>query len=486
MSQAIQDAGVAGSSQPDLGGDISANEVWEANLHCRYKAYLRLLGQHGLKCDYETMCRQLRANVEHLASEKLLVQHARGEVLVNVTLTRPLLAQAKPIILDAHLPTPLGLLHFDGLKKVAGASRLGGFHYMPLLFHGGPKAHKEQKAVLELCGLFLPELQGRMPSKGGVYCGKECRLATVRLSTDPGKLRRQVEDVGRLRSSGQPPPLILNDHCQVCEFRHRCRQQAIEQGNPSLLGGIGEKEIKAYARKGILTLTQLAQTFRPRRKGKRAERSKRRYHALQAMALRDKTVFVLGTPTLPVSPVKVYLDVEGDPDEGYIYLIGILVCDGVSEQSHSFWADSKDQEIVIVQQFLQELGRYDEYQVFCYGGYDKAFLKKMRPKVTGKKRLDKVLGSLTNVLSVIYDHIYFPCYTNGLKDVAACLGYSWTDEAASGIQSIVWRKRWDEAHDEAWKQRLVTYNLEDCHALRRVAEFLYVVAARTAPPASRR
>ena len=444
MDRADQNTGIAGPPQPDLGGDISANEIWEANLHCRYKAYLRLLGQHGTKCDHERMCQQMRVNAEHSASEKLLAQNSREEIQVNVTLTRPLLTQAKPLILDAYLATPLGLLHFDGLKKVDGVSRLGCFHYMPILFHGGSKPRKEQKAVLELCGLFLSDLQGRMPTKGGVYCGRECRLATVRLSADPTKIRRMVEDVGRLRSSGQPPPLILNDHCQVCEFRHRCRQQAVAQGNPSLLGGIGEKEIKAYARKGILTLTQLAQTFRPRRKGKRAERSKRRYHALQAMALRDKTVFVLGTPTLPVSPVKVYLDVEGDPDEGYIYLIGILVCDGESEQSHSFWADSKDQEIVILQQFLQELSRYDEYQVFCYGGYDKAFLKRMRPKVTGKKRLDKVLGSLTNVLAVVYDHIYFPCYTNGLKDVAACLGYSWTDEAASGIQSIVWRKRWDE------------------------------------------
>ena len=274
----------------------------------------------------------------------------------------------------------------------------------------------------------------------------------------------------------------MNDHCQVCEFRLRCRQQASEQGNLSLLGTIGEKEIKAYARKGILTLTQLAQTFRPRRKGKRVERSKRRYHALQAMALRDKTVFMLGTPTLPTSPVKIYLDVEGDPDEGYIYLIGVLVCDGESEQSYSFWADSKDHETVILQQFLQVLAPYDECHIFCYGGYDKAFLRKMRPKVKGKKLLDQVLERLTNVLSVVYDHIYFPSYTNGLKDVAACLGYSWTDEAASGIQSIVWRKRWDGMHDEAWKQRLVTYNLEDCHALKRVVEFVYSVIGRAALP----
>ena len=88
MNRAIQDTGVVGSPQPDLGDDVSANEVWEANLHCRYKAYLRLSGQHGTKCDYESMCHQLRANVERVASEKLLAQNTMGEVLANVTLTR--------------------------------------------------------------------------------------------------------------------------------------------------------------------------------------------------------------------------------------------------------------------------------------------------------------------------------------------------------------------------------------------------------------
>ena len=125
------------------------------------------------------------------------------------------------------------------------------------------------------------------------------------------------------------------------------------------------------------------------------------------------------------------------------------------------------------------MSRYDEFRVFCYGSYDKAFLKKMRSKVTGKKRLDRVLERLTNVLSVVYEHIYFPCYTNGLKDVAACLGFAWSDKAASGIQSIVWRNKWQATQDDAWKQCLVTYNLEDCHALRRVAQFIDTLAVRS-------
>ena len=90
-------------------------------------------------------------------------------------------------------------------------------------------------------------------------------------------------------TSGLLPRLLLNDHCPVCEFRQRCHDQAVREDNLSLLRGLGEKEVNGYARKGILTLTQLAHTFRPRRKGKRAKgRTNPRYHALQALAIRDK------------------------------------------------------------------------------------------------------------------------------------------------------------------------------------------------------
>jgi len=340
MSRAIQDTKDVVPDHLNQGGDLYVNEVFEASLHCKYKAYLRLKAQKGTKCEYESMCDTARANAKRIALEKLLAPGGAKDPPTHVILTGSLLRQSEPLVFDTDLPIGLGLLHFDGLKKIDGPSNLGDFHYIPLLFSGGSKPRKEQKGLLELASLYLSDLQGKMPNKGCVFCGNESRLATMRLSPDRSKVRHQFEDLEQLRTSSEPPPLILNDHCQVCEFRQQCRQQAVDQGNLSLLG-IGQKEIKTYARKGILNLTQLAHTFRPRRKGKRVERSKRRYHALQAMALRDKTVFVLGTPSLPKKPVQVYLDLEGDPDEGYIYLIGMVVCDGGSEHSYSFWADSK-------------------------------------------------------------------------------------------------------------------------------------------------
>src|SRR5262249_28097257 len=149
---------------------------------------------------------------------------------------------------------------------------------------------------------------------------------------------RLWEDISLMAHSAAPPKLVLNDHCQVCEFRQCCYDQAVQEDSLSLLRGMKEKEVKSYARKGILTITQLVHTFRPKRRRKRSPpRNNHRYHALQALAIRDRRVYLLGTPQLSDAPVRIYLDIEGNPEEQFDYLIGMIVCDGDTEQRFSFW-----------------------------------------------------------------------------------------------------------------------------------------------------
>ncbi len=62
----------------------------------------------------------------------------------------------------------------DGLKKVDGPSKLGDFHYVPVLFHGGGSVRKEQRLLLDVCGLLLSRTQGRSPDYGIVWHGREC------------------------------------------------------------------------------------------------------------------------------------------------------------------------------------------------------------------------------------------------------------------------------------------------------------------------
>src|SRR5262245_60311944 len=314
------------------------------------------------------------------------------DVVRTVALTPSLLRSGANFILDATLEDGLVSLHFDGLKRIPGPSDLGDFHYIPLLIYEAQKVRKEQRILLELYALLLARLQGRAPTTGIVWCGSDCRVTKVRLNRGVRKAESLLAEVKRIHGAEAPPRLILNDHCRFCEFRQRCLHQAVQEDNISLLRGMGEKEVRRYARKGILTVTQLAHTFRPRRRGKRAApRAHQHYHALQALAIRDKKVYVFGTPQLPISPVHIYLDVEGCPDEGYDYLIGMIVAESGAEQRYSFWADDRDQQDRICEQFLEVVARYDDILVFCYGSYEKAFLKRMRKRVKRKKEVDRVL-----------------------------------------------------------------------------------------------
>lgn len=408
------------------------NSVLEAYLHCTLKGYLKLTGQPGDPLPYDELLARRRETVRQTvtASQK----HQEYEVRPSRSLSISDLKVGDGFILDVIIEYAALSLHFDALKRIAGKSKLGKFHYIPVLFCGSRQIRRVQKLLLTVLGAVLGSLQGKRPSVGLVMFGKECRTRKVQLDRQYREAGAVIQSLIQMSESSVRPPLILNDHCDICEFRRTCQREATKIDSLSLLRGIQPKEIKRYARRGIFTTSQLAHTFRPRRRGKRVEpKVPKREHALHAMAVRDRTIYVLGTPTLPTRPVKAYLDVEADPENNYVYLIGMVVCDSNGESTHSFWADNEAEERHIFGQFLQVLSRLKDFDLYCYGSYEKDFLKRIQNWAGDTAQLDGTITSLTNVLSVIYRHIYFPTWSNGLKDIGSCLGYSWQSPDASGI-----------------------------------------------------
>lgn len=311
-------------------------DVLESYLNCKYKGNLKLNSQQGTKSDYEILLTEIRAEVRLAAINWILTHHAGEEIPRNIPLTASALKQGASFLLDATLEDGLVSLHFDGLKKVAGPSELGDYHYVPMIFHEGHRIGGTHRLLLEVHGLLLSRIQGRTPAHGIIWHGPDCKATKVRMNPDLRTVERHLRELKETPLSGSQPRLILNDHCSVCEFRQRCQTQAVQEDNISLLRGIGEKEITAYARKGILTVTQLAHTFRPRRKPKRAvQYSKKRYHSLQVLAIRDKRIYVFGTPEITTSSVTIYLDVESTSQEGFVYLIGMIAVENGTEKRYS-------------------------------------------------------------------------------------------------------------------------------------------------------
>jgi hypothetical protein len=197
---------------------------------------------------------------------------------------------------------------------------------------------------------------------------------------------------------------------------------------------------------------------------------------LQALAIREKKVHVYGTPELPWKPVQVFFDAEGSEDSGFAYLLGVLVIESDNKTMHSFWADGPDHEVQVFDAFLDLLEGREDFVLFHYGSYERRLLKRMKKVVKRTKLVDRLLANATNVLSAIHTGVYFPTFSNGLKDIGRYLGCAWTAEDASGLQSLVWRTRWAQTRDQDWKDKLLTYNAEDCAALRKITEFVRAIA----------
>jgi predicted RecB family nuclease len=295
-------------------------DIIESYLNCKYKGHLKFTGESGTTSDYEAMTAAAKASSQDKAVARLVARFGEGDASRGTTVTAATLMRGAPLLADIDLEGEGLSLHCDALKRVDEASSLGDHHYLPVLHNHGDKVGRHQKLLLAVFGLALAQVQGLRPPMGLVAHGPEGRLGKVRLDAKLYKKAEQVlDELKRLQVGGEPTRLTLNSHCQVCEFRQQCRKKAEEADDISLLAGVGEKELKKYNRKGLFTLMQLAHTFRPRRKGKRAvQRVSRRYHALQALAIRDKRVYVFGTPELSNRPVTIYLDMEGLPDEGFV------------------------------------------------------------------------------------------------------------------------------------------------------------------------
>jgi len=118
--------------------------------------------------------------------------------------------------------------------------------------------------------------------------------------------------------------------------------------------------------------------------------------------------------------------------------------------------------------FLDILSAINRPVLIHYGSFETTFLKRMCERYGGPpadSAVAKAISTSVNILSLIFAQVYFPTYSNGLKEISTCLGYEWGDPSFSGLQSIVWRHDWESSGDPKVQEKLIAYNAEDCEAV---------------------
>ena len=194
---------------------------------------------------------------------------------------------------------------------------------------------------------------------------------------------------------------------------------------------------------------------------------------LKALAIKKNQIHVIGAPSLKLEGLPTFLDVEGMPDRDFYYLIGLRFESSGVSMERSFWADRSDGEREIWENCLVTLKSIENAQIVSYGAYEARFLKRMKERYVREpddvEFVDKLIKTSVNLVSHIFGRVYFPTYTNGLKEVARYLGFEWTWQHASGAAAPLLRRDWELSANERHKRELIDYNMSDCGATAKVA-----------------
>lgn len=452
---------------------IITPEVVVAYSQCPRKAFLLLrLEDQAISPEYMRLLEE-RARRNQIKYLNLIEQEHPGVSAGNTAD----LSSGKDVLIE--VPLKFGVLAADCamLTKVHRVSSFGSHSYEPTIIVGTHQISKQQKLALLFVGYVLGQLQNKLPATGAIV-GADGQAHKVVLESAYRTLMPMIETLRQWTGSSPstPPPVILNKHCPSCQFQKGCLEQAEKDENLSLLDRITPKKIRQYQKKGIFTVTQLSYLFNPRRSRKRRTKAPVSFNVeLQALALRTGKIYIQELPTLLRREVELFLDLEGIPDQNFHYLIGLLVNEQGNRSYHSFWANTLEDEQQIWAEAFKKINEYPEAPIYHYGSYEPRAIDGLAQKY--QTDCDILKNRLVNLNTCIYGKVYFPTRSNNLKELGKFVSASWTAPNASGLQSLVWRHRWEETGDSQYQEVLVTYNREDCEALWLLAEELSKIIA---------
>jgi len=440
------------------------NDIIVSNLYCNYKSYLKQTGQKGVICDYENYYLEQTKKIRTAYIRKITSTNRTFKYADNLSNEIPLNNYDFIIGWKYHradINIFLDVLESSINKGLKGLS--------PIVIFPTEKISTREKIIVA-CYYYLI-------TKSNLPLADYCRIIYgVNLKSTkihPVNYFKQAWDTISCLRTNKEQQVLLNQHCNVCEFQYFCKSKAKEKDCLSQFSGISKKEILKWNNTGIFSIHQLSYNYRPRKSRKENKLRPHRYE-LRALALREKTIYILDKPELTYNETQIYIDFESLPDEDFVYLIGLLIVKNREIKFYSFWADTKSQEFEIFQKFILQIISYENYTVFHYGNYEIFNLKRIRKQMSVKfqKLIDDIIKNSINLLFFFHSNIYLPLYSNNLKEIGKYLGFDWSSFDASGINSIIWRKNWEFNKSLNIKEKIKKYNHEDCLVLPVIKQFL--------------
>ncbi|MCZ6878574.1 MAG: TM0106 family RecB-like putative nuclease [Acidobacteria bacterium] len=374
----------------------------------------------------------------------------------------------------------------DLLRKVGTQSKLGQHSYMPIDIKSGKGYESGSSvAVKKTYGIQLAFYARLLQVIQGVY-PQEAIVINVNgeeIPFGPGEFRRDLEEIlpyirALVAGQDRDEPARIGE-CAVCGWHDLCLERLTASSDVTLVVGVGRSYKSALKQAGIGRVEDVTTLDKKKAKIKGVGDKRATTWSRQARVYVSDTLEVLDRTPIPTSSMRIYFDFEDDPLQDLIYLYGFLTVPQEGDSQYSFiWCDDREGEERAFDDFLglcRSLSGQD-YLVYHYHRHEQTVIDRLSKKYppNDPESLEEFRSKMVDLQKQVESHVVLPILGYGLKPVSKFIGFRYSDEDPGGAQSIAWFQDYqqDREKNAELRQRILTYNREDCEATKLVHEWL--------------
>ena len=184
----------------------------------------------------------------------------------------------------------------------------------------------------------------------------------------------------------------------------------------------------------------------------------------------------------PAKSTEIFLDMEGtdEPDlegatDAVDYLTGVIVRKGGRDEYHPFIAHKMADEGKMFCDFMSFLKKHSDYVIYHWHNYEHWHMKRLAQRHNLVEEADaSLLSHMVDLHRIATRAFSFPTYTNGLKDIAAFLGFKWRHGNINALDAIAYYLKY-QADPDGYREKIqavIDYNEDDCRATITIKDWL--------------
>jgi len=272
------------------------NDTLHDFIHCHYKAYKKSKGHTGILSDFENYFNQIK-QAQKINFEKTIFlksNHCDNNSTFNKILTTP------GTYLNLKFINHNIDITLDGIEFAVDK-------IIPMFIVPFEKLTNEHKLFIALQATLLQKEFLLSIENCKIIYGKNNQITNFKIAGITKSAKLLLSGISTTLSNPTEPDLILNKHCQVCEFCSYCKEKAVSDSNMTLLDRVTKKITDKYKKKGIFTIQQLSYLYKPKRKKQRNKQLFTHNIELQALSIRTNKIYIQQLPEIKRQSVEIFL-----------------------------------------------------------------------------------------------------------------------------------------------------------------------------------